>query len=92
MNIFVGNLSSHTTEQELEHLFVAYGEVRSVDIIMDGRTGNSRGFGFVEMQDKEDGEHAIKGLNATPLNHHALAIHEAIPRTTGNERFNSRTF
>ena len=56
MNIFVGNLSTQTTETQLRSLFAEFGEVKSVNIVMDKYTNHSRGFGFVEMVEKNSGE------------------------------------
>ena len=63
MNIYVGNLSRNASEDELKEAFTAFGEVTSAKIIMDKFTGESRGFGFVEMSNDEEGKAAIEGLN-----------------------------
>ena len=62
-NIFVGNLSFNTNEEELRQLFESYGQVDRVSILTDRETGRSRGFGFVEMSSNDDGEKAIAALN-----------------------------
>ena len=80
-NIFVGNLSFSTTEDELRQLFAAYGQVDRVSIMTDRETGRSRGFGFVEMSSNEDGEKAIAALNGTQLGGRKLNINEARPKT-----------
>ena len=80
-NIFVGNLSFSTTEDELRQLFAAYGQVDRVSIMTDRDTGRSRGFGFVEMSSNEDGEKAIAALNGTQLGGRKLNINEARPKT-----------
>ena len=80
-NIFVGNLSFNTTEDELRQLFVAYGQVERVSIMTDRDTGRSRGFGFVEMSSSEDGDKAIAALNGTQLGGRKLNINEARPKT-----------
>lgn len=80
MNIYVGNLSFNATEQDVEHAFSEYGEVKSVNIITDRETGRSRGFGFVEMHDQECGRQAIEGLNLKHLDGRALTVNEARPR------------
>jgi len=77
--IYVGNLSTHTTERELRDLFERAGRVVSVSIMMDRDTGRSKGFGFVEL-DSEDAEQAIRQLNRTDLNGRTLSVTEARPR------------
>ena len=79
-NIFVGNLSFNTTEDELRQLFSAYGQVDRVSIMTDRDTGRSRGFGFVEMTNAEDGEKAIAALNGTQLGGRTLNVNEARPK------------
>ena len=68
MNIFVGNLDYQTTENQLRQLFTAFGEVRSVNIVTDNYTKRPRGFAFVEMKEKTDGEKAIQALDKSSLN------------------------
>ena len=80
MNIYVGNLSYETSEDDLRSAFEAYGEVDSSKIITDRDTGRSKGFGFVEMPDQGNGESAIEGLNSQDLNGRALRVNEARPR------------
>ncbi|MGB5597312.1 MAG: RNA-binding protein, partial [Thiothrix litoralis] len=63
MNIYVGNLPYKITENDLRDLFAAYGEVTSVSMIKDKMTGQSKGFGFVDMPDGAEGNAAIQGLN-----------------------------
>jgi len=79
-NIFVGNLSFNTTEDELRQLFSAYGQVDRVSIMTDRDTGRSRGFGFVEMANTEDGEKAIAALNGSQLGGRTLNVNEARPK------------
>jgi RNA recognition motif-containing protein len=81
INIYVGNLSFDTAEDELKDLFTSYGEVDSVKIISDQFTGRSRGFGFIEMADREEGMKAIQELNSTELGGRTLKVNEARPRT-----------
>lgn len=83
MNIFVGNLPYDLTEAELRQAFEPYGAVSSASIIMDKMTGRSRGFGFVEMADKQQGEAAIKALHLFELKGRALTVNEARPKTEG---------
>ena len=63
MKIIIRNQSRNTTESEVKDLFEAFGEVRSCDLVMDKKTGNSKGFGFVEMPDDKNAKYAIKKLN-----------------------------
>ena len=80
MNIFVGNLSFRTTEQELQREFEAFGEVGSVKIIIDHNTLKSRGFAFVEMEDRDQALAAIAGINGKELAGQILKVNEAKPR------------
>jgi RNA recognition motif-containing protein len=81
MNIYVGNLSSEVTEEELRQEFAAFGEVSSVNIIKDRHGGQSRGFGFVEMPSKTEAEAAIAGLKRKMLKERTMDVNEARPRT-----------
>ena len=83
MNIYVGNLSYNTTDDELRQAFGAHGEVTSVNIIKDRFSGESRGFGFVEMANNDEAQAAIAGLNGTELGGRTLNVNEARPRTEG---------
>jgi RNA recognition motif-containing protein len=77
--IYIGNLSTHTTERELRELFERAGRVVSVRIMLDRDTGRSKGFGFVEMG-REEAEQAIRQLHRTEFNGHTLSVTEARPR------------
>ena len=81
MNIYVGNLSSDVTEEELREQFTAFGGVTSASIIKDKYSGQSRGFGFVEMPAKAEAEAAIAGLKGKTLKDRTLDVNEARPRT-----------
>ncbi len=81
MNIYVGNLSNEVTEEDLKQAFETFGEVESVKIIKDKYTDRSKGFGFVEMPSKAEGQSAIDGLNGKELKGKALNVNEARPRT-----------
>ncbi len=83
MNIYVGNISRTANEQDLKDAFAAFGEVTSASIIKDKFSGESRGFGFVEMSNKEEAEKAIAGLNGKDLKGRPLTVNEARPRTDG---------
>jgi len=87
MNIFVAKLSYDTREDTLRDLFEEYGEVSSVKIIMDKFTGNSKGFGFVEMPSDDEGQNAINDLNDTELDGRTIVVKKARPR---EERSNYR--
>jgi cold-inducible RNA-binding protein len=80
MNIFVGNLTWSTTEDELTQLFAPYGSVDRVQIATERETGRSRGFGFVEMPDAREAQAAIDGLNGTSVGGRPLTVNEARPR------------
>ena len=81
MNIYVGNLSFNMTEADLKEAFGVYGTVQSASIITDKVSGQSRGFGFVEMPNKAEAEKAIASLNGKDLKGRALKVNEAKPRT-----------
>lgn len=80
MNIYVGNLSYNTTEGELRDAFSSFGEVTSVAIISDKFTGRSKGFGFVEMADKEAATKAIGSLDGSEIKGRQVKVNEARPR------------
>jgi cold-inducible RNA-binding protein len=82
-NIFVGNLSYQTTQDELQQAFAAYGTVERVNIITDRDTGQPRGFAFVEMSDQREAETAISQLNGAQLNGRAMNVNEARPKPAG---------
>lgn len=79
-NIFVGNLDFHTSEDELRQLFEPYGQVDRVSILTDRDTGRSRGFGFVEMANSEEGDKAIAALNGSQFGGRTLNVNEARPK------------
>jgi RNA recognition motif-containing protein len=80
MNIYVGNLSWNSTDDDLRSAFEAFGEVSSAKVIMDRETGRSRGFGFVEMSDDNAAKQAIEGMNDKDLQGRTLRVNEARPR------------
>jgi cold-inducible RNA-binding protein len=82
-NIFVGNLSYQTTQDELFSAFSAYGNVERVSIVTDRDSGQPRGFAFVEMTEARDAEAAIAQLNGAQLNGRALNVNEARPKSEG---------
>ena len=83
MNIYVGNLSFSVTEDELRSAFEAFGAVEKAAVISDKMSGQSRGFGFVEMPNKEEALKAIEGLNGKDLKGRNMKVNEAQPRPAG---------
>jgi RNA recognition motif-containing protein len=81
MNIYVGNLAREASESDLRDAFQAYGEVSSAAIIKDKFSGDSRGFGFVEMPNKSEAEQAISSLNGKSIKGRNVTVNEAKPRT-----------
>ncbi len=80
INIYVGNLPYSTTDAELEQLFAQHGQVQRASVVMDRETGRSRGFGFVEMANAEEGNAAIAALSGFDLGGRKLIVNEAKPR------------
>ena len=80
MNIYVGDLSFEVTTEDLRQAFEAYGEVGSANVIRDKYSGQSRGFGFVEMPNDGEGQTAIKNLNGKELSGRQIKVSEARPR------------
>jgi RNA recognition motif-containing protein len=81
MNIYVGNLSFSVNESDLREAFQAYGIVDKAAVISDKATGQSRGFGFVEMPNKEEALKAISALNGRDIKGRAVKVNEAQPKT-----------
>ncbi len=86
MRIYVGNLSYQTTEENLQTAFAAFGTVGSVSIVRDRHTSESRGFGFIEMDDDKEASEAITGLSGTRLDGRTLTVNQARPRSTDGAR------
>jgi RNA recognition motif-containing protein len=80
MKLYVGNLSFSTTEDDLQQLFSQVGSVQSASMVTDRDTGRSRGFAFVEMSSKSEGEAAIAKFNGSDLDGRSLTVNEAKPR------------
>jgi len=80
MNIYVGNLAYSVTEDDLREAFAAYGEISSVSLITDKFSGQSKGFGFVEMPSNSEADAAIKALNETALKGRNMKVNQAKPR------------
>src|ERR1051325_7399381 len=78
--LFVGNLSFNTTENQLQDLFAAHGNVIEVDLIIDKCSGRPRGFGFVTMETKEGADAAVQALNGKNFEGRAMTVNEARPR------------
>lgn len=86
VKLFVGGISYELSDAELKAAFEAYGEVESATIIVDRDSGRSKGFGFVEMPEKEEALKAIEGINGTDLGGKTVAVNEARPKTKSNKR------
>jgi cold-inducible RNA-binding protein len=82
-NVFVGNLSFQTTQDDLNSIFSQYGAVERVNVVTDRTTGQPRGFAFVEMATRSEAETAISALNGTDLHGRTLNVNEARPKTDG---------
>jgi RNA recognition motif-containing protein len=92
MNIYVGNLPREVTETELQEAFQTFGEVASANIITDRLSGESRGFGFVEMPTDGEAEKAIEGLNAKDMKGRTLNVNKARPRPDKNRGRSGRSW
>lgn len=86
MNIYVGNVSYNSSEEELSNLFSEYGTVSSVKIIINKHTGRSKGFGFVEMANEEEGEKAVENLDGHELDGRNLRVDKAKQREESKMR------
>jgi len=86
IKLYVGNLSFQTSSEDLQQLFAQVGTVESATVVEDRDTGRSRGFGFVEMASKEEGEKAIEQFNGTDFNGRNLTVNEARPREDRGNR------
>ena len=84
MKLYVGNLAFQTSSDDLQQLFAQAGTVETASIVEDRETGRSRGFGFVEMSSKEEGQKAIEQFNGQELGGRALNVNEAKPRENRN--------
>jgi RNA recognition motif-containing protein len=80
MKIYVGGLAYSVTDQELEQMFATQGKVVSAVVIKDRYSGDSKGFGFVEMDDIKEGQNAIKELNGKDLNGRSITVNQARPQ------------
>ena len=84
MNIYVGNLSRDATEEDLRQAFEAFGQVESINVIKDKFSGESRGFGFVQMPSKDEAQKAIDEMNGKFLAGRSINVSEARPRAEGS--------
>ena len=91
MKLYVGNLSFGTMEDDLQQLFSQVGSVESVSMVTDRDTGRSRGFAFVEMSSKSEGEAAIAKFNGSELDGRSLTVSEAKPRENQRRRLRRRS-
>ena len=92
MNIYVGNLATEVTEDDLREKFEAFGTLTSVVVIKDKYSGESRGFGFVEMPDKEEAVKAMESLNSQELKGRYLIINEARQKKQDSNRGRRRSY
>ncbi|HEY2385717.1 MAG TPA: RNA-binding protein [Candidatus Binatia bacterium] len=83
MKLYVGNLSYDVTDNDLREAFAAHGQVTTADVVKDRQSGQSKGFGFVEMPSKDEANAAMQALNGTALRGRAINVNEARPRTDG---------
>jgi len=91
MNIYVGNLHYEINEEELKTIFMEYGEVESAKIIMDKYSGKSKGFGFIEMPNQEEGKKAIEALSGSEFKGRNLKVNLAREKSSSNDsNFNKR--
>jgi len=92
LNIYIGNMSFETTEDQLRQAFQGYGEVSTVKIITDRESGQPKGFAFVEMPTSNEANAAIGGLNGRELNGRALSVNQAKPREENTRRGGSGSY
>ncbi len=90
--LYVGNLSYHTSDSELQTLFEDFGSVQSAQVIKDRDTGRSKGFGFVEMASDQEAQAAIDALNGQEVDGRALTVNEARPREDRGGRGGGRRY
>ena len=80
MNMYVGNLTFSVNEDDLKEVFAEFGEIESIKIIKDKFSGQSKGFGFVEMPSNSEADKAIKALNGSPMKGQAMKVNQANPK------------
>jgi len=86
IKLYVGNLPFSTGDDDLRSLFEVHGTVASASVVMDRETGRSRGFGFVEMSNDDEGRAAIEAMNGTSVDGRSIVVNEARPREAGGGR------
>ncbi|MGA9292578.1 MAG: RNA-binding protein [Ignavibacteriaceae bacterium] len=92
MNIYVGNLASEVTEEDLKNLFSSYGNNTSVKVIKDMYTGSSKGFGFIELSNQAEAQKAISDLNGKELRGKSITVNEARPKNDSRSGSRGRSF
>ncbi len=92
MNIYVGQLPYSVTEEELREMFLRYGEVSSLNLIMDRYSGQSKGFGFIEMPNNSEADQAIKGLNKSMLKGREIKVNQSEERRNKKKTFRNKRY
>ena len=92
MNIYVGQLPYSVTEEELREMFLQYGEVANLNLIMDSYSGQSKGFGFIEMPNNSEADQAIKGLNKSMLNGREIKVNQSEERRNKKKTFRNKRY
>ena len=92
MNIYVGQLPYSVTEEELREMFLQYGEVSSLNLIMDKYSGQSKGFGFIEMPNNSEADQAIKGLNKSMLKGREIKVNQSEERRNKKKTFRNKRY
>jgi RNA recognition motif-containing protein len=92
MNIYVGQLPYSVTEEELREMFLQYGEVANLNLIMDSYSGQSKGFGFIEMPNNSEADQAIKGLNKSMLKGREIKVNQSEERRNKKKTFRNKRY
>jgi RNA recognition motif-containing protein len=92
MNIYVGQLPYNVTEEELREMFLQYGEVSSLNLIMDRYSGQSKGFGFIEMPNNSEADQAIKGLNKSMHKVRDIKVNQSEERRNKKKTFRNKRY
>ena len=92
MNIYVGQLPYSVTEEELREMFLQYGKVSSLNLIMDSYSGQSKGFGFIEMPNNSEADQAIKGLNKSMLKGREIKVNQSEERRNKKKTFRNKRY
>ena len=92
MNIYVGQLPYSVTEEELREMFLQYGKVSSLNLIMDRYSGQSKGFGFIEMPNNSEADQAIKGLNKSMLKGREIKVNQSDERRNKKKTFRNKRY